>query len=68
MAIINEQSEIVRDYMETMVPYRIEMKSYWDILVETKLKGKDENYINEVSNLIDVYIDNGKRAFIKRYL
>ena len=68
MAIINEQAEIVKRYMDDMDAYRIEGKSYWDSLVETKLKGKDENYIKEVSDLIDVYIDNGKSAFLKRYI
>ena len=67
MAIINEQVVLVKNYMNDMDAYRIEGKSYWDSLLSTKLKGKDESYIKKVSELIDTYIDNGKNAFLKRY-
>lgn len=36
-------------------------------LKATKLKGKDEQYINDVSGLIDEWIDNGKIAFASKY-
>ena len=40
---------------------------FWENLKATKLEGKDEQYINYVSDLIDEWIENGEVAFTSKY-
>ena len=67
MALINEQVEIVKHYMENMNEYRLEVGDWWENLKKLKLKDKSETYINKIDELINEWIDNGKKAFLERY-
>jgi hypothetical protein len=64
MENLKEKLEIVVYYMNNMDEFRGE---FWENLKATKLEGKDEQYINDVSDLIDEWIDNGKVAFTSKY-
>ena len=67
MALINEQIEIVKHYMENMDEYRLENGEWWENLKKLKLKDKSETYINQVDELINEWIDKGKKDFLERY-
>ena len=64
MENLKEKLEIVIHYMNNMNEFKDE---FWENLKETKLNGKDEEYINNISDLIDEWIDNGKVAFYSKY-
>lgn len=64
MKNLKEKLEIVVYYMNNMDEFKDE---FWENLKATKLKGKDEQYINDVSDLVDEWIDNGKVAFTSKY-
>lgn len=64
MENLKEKLEIVVYYMNNMDEFSGE---FWENLKTTKLEGKDEQYINDVSDLIDEWIENGKVAFISKY-
>ena len=64
MENLKEKLEIVVYYMNNMDEFR---GVFWENLKATKLEGKDEQYINDVSDLIDEWIDNGKVAFTSKY-
>jgi len=67
MTKINEQIAIVKHYMENMDEYRLENGEWWENLKKLKLKDKSETYVNQVDELINEWIDNGKKAFLERY-
>ena len=67
MALINEQVDIVFHYMENKNEYRLENGDWWENLKKLKLKDKSETYINQIDELINEWIDNGKKAFLERY-
>ena len=67
MALINEQIEIVKHYMENMNEYRLENGEWWENLKKIKLNDKSETYIKQVDELINEWIDNGKKDFLERY-
>lgn len=64
MENLKEKIEIVVYYMNNMDEFKDE---FWENLKATKLEGKDKQYINDVSDLIDEWIDNGKVAFASKY-
>ncbi len=64
MENLKEKLEIVFYYMNNMDEFRGE---FWENLKATKLEGKDEQYINYVSDLIDEWIENGEVAFTSKY-
>ena len=64
MKNLQEKLEIVVYYMNNMDEFKNE---FWENLKATKLEGKDKQYINDVSDLIDEWIDNGKVAFYSKY-
>jgi hypothetical protein len=64
MENLKEKIEIVVYYMNNMNEFKDE---FWENLKATKLEGKDKRYINDVSDLIDEWIDNGKVAFTSKY-
>lgn len=64
MENLKEKIEIVVFYMNNMDEFEDE---FWENLKATKLEGKDEQYINDVSDLIDEWIENGKVAFTSKY-
>ena len=64
MKNLKEKLEIVFYYMNNMDEFRGE---FWENLKATKLEGKDEQYINYVSDLIDEWIENGEVAFTSKY-
>ncbi len=64
MENLKEKLEIVFYYMNNMDEFRGE---FWENLKATKLEGKDEQYINHVSDLIDEWIENGEVAFTSKY-
>ena len=68
MALINEQVAIVKHYMENMNEYRLEDGYWWENLKKLKLKDKSETYVNQVEELINEWIDNGKKSFLERYM
>ena len=65
--MIEEQLQIVQHYMNHMDEYRLDNGEWWENLKKLKLKDKSVPYIQEVSDLIDEWIDNGKDAFYKKY-
>jgi len=65
--MIEEQLEIVQHYINNQDKYRLDNGEWWENLKKLKLSDKTEEYINQVSNLIDEWIDNGKDAFYKKY-
>ena len=67
MTIINEQIAIVKHYMENMDEYCLDNGEWWENLKKLKLKDKSEIYVNQVDELINEWIDNGKKAFLERY-
>ena len=67
MTIINEQIAIVKHYLENMDEYRLDNGECWENLKKLKLKDKSEIYVNQVDELINEWIDNGKKAFLERY-
>ena len=67
MALINEQIAIVLHYMENMNEYRLDNGESWENLKKLKLKDKSETYINQIDELINEWIDNGKKSFLERY-
>ena len=67
MALINEQIAIVLHYIENMNEYRLDNGESWENLKKLKLKDKSETYINQIDELINEWIDNGKKAFLERY-
>ena len=64
MENLKEKLEMVFYYMNNMDEFRGE---FWENLKATKLEGKDEQYINYVSDLIDEWIENGEVAFTSKY-
>lgn len=64
MENLKEKIEIVVYYMNNMDEFKDE---FWENLKATKLECKDKQYINDVSHLIDEWIDNGKVAFTSKY-
>jgi hypothetical protein len=64
MENLKEKLEIVVTYMNNIDEFRDE---FWENLKATKLAGKNEQYINDISDLIDQWIDNGKVAFYSKY-
>ena len=67
MTIIKEQIVIVKHYMENMDEYRLDNGEWWENLKKLKLKDKSEIYVNQVSELINEWVNNGKKAFLERY-
>ena len=67
MALINEQVDIVKHYMENMDEYRLENGDWWENLKKLKLNNKSQTYIDQVDELINEWIDNGKKEFLERY-
>lgn len=67
MTIINEQVAIVKHYLENMDEYRLDNGEWWENLKKLKLKDKSEIYVNQVDELINEWIDKGKKAFLERY-
>ena len=67
MALINEQIAIVLHYIENMNEYRLDNGESWENLKKLKLKDNSETYINQIDELINEWIDNGKKAFLDRY-
>lgn len=65
--MLTEQLLIVQHYMNHMDEYKLNDGEWWENLKKLKLNDKSEAYINEVSDLIDEWIDNGKDAFYKKY-
>lgn len=63
--------ENLKGKLETVVYYMNNMDEFkdefWENLKAAKLEGKDKQYINDVSDLIDEWIDNGKIAFTSKY-
>ena len=64
---MKEKANLVLNYIYRLEEYRKEGMSYWDVMLATDLKDKDEKYINEINNMIDEFINNGKVAFCKKY-
>jgi hypothetical protein len=64
MENLKEKLEIVVYYMNNMNEFSAD---FWGNLKATKLAGKDEQYINDISDLIDEWVDNGKVAFHSKY-
>jgi hypothetical protein len=64
MENLKEKLEIVVHYMNNMDEFSGE---FWENLKATKLVGKNEQYINDVSDLIDQWINDGKVAFYSKY-
>lgn len=64
MKNLKEKLKIVVYYMNNMDEFKGE---FWENLKATKLEDKDEKYINDVSDLIDEWIENGKVAFSTKY-
>ena len=64
MENLKEKLKIIVYYMNNMDEFKGE---FWKNLKATILEGKDEQYINDVSGLIDEWIDNGKVAFTSKY-
>jgi len=64
MENLKEKLEIVVHYMNNMNEFSGE---FWENLKATKLAGKEEQYINDVSELIDEWINDGKVAFYSKY-
>ncbi len=65
---LKEQVGIVEHYMNNMDEYPTTKEDgYWGGLKETKLKNKNEDYINKINDLINERINNGKVAFHKKY-
>jgi hypothetical protein len=64
MENLKEKLEIVVHYMNNMEEFKGE---FWENLKAIKLEGKDEQYINDISDLIDEWIDNGMVAFYSKY-
>ena len=62
-----EQLKIVEHYMNNQNEYRLDNGEWWENLKKLKLNDKSEEYINQVSDLIGEWIDNGKDAFYKKY-
>ena len=60
MENIKEKVEIVKTHLE------IDNTSWNELL--NKLSDKNEKYINDVDELIEEYIDNGRRFFDLKYL
>ena len=60
MKNIKEKVSIVKLHLEID-------KTSWDELLN-KLSDKSEDYINDIDELIDEYIDNGVRFFDLKYL
>ena len=67
MALINEQVDIVKHYMENMDEYRLENGDWWENLKKLKLNNKSQTYIDQVDELINEWVDNGKKEFLERY-
>ena len=67
MTIINEQIAIVKHYLENMNEYRLDNGEWWENLKKLKLKDKSETYVNKVDELINEWVDNGKKSFLERY-
>ena len=65
--MIEEQLQIVEHYMNHMDEYKLNNGEWWENLKKLKLKDKSVTYIEEVSNLIDEWVDFGKEAFYKKY-
>ena len=65
--MIQEQLQIVQHYMNHQEEYRLDDGEWWENLKKLKLKDKTDKYINQVSDLIDEWIDYGKNAFYKKY-
>jgi hypothetical protein len=64
MENLKEKLEIVVHYMNNMDEFSGE---FWENLKATKLTGKNEQYINDVSDLIDEWVNDGKVAFYSNY-
>jgi cytoplasmic iron level regulating protein YaaA (DUF328/UPF0246 family) len=64
MENLKEKLEIVVHYMNNMDEFSGE---FWENLKATKLTSKNEQYINDVSDLIDEWINDGKVAFYSNY-
>ena len=62
-----EQLQIVQHYMNHQDEYRLDDGKWWENLKKLKLSDKTDEYINQVSDLIDEWIDYGKNAFYKKY-
>ncbi len=64
MEELKEKLQIVNHYMNNINDYS---PDFWENLKSTKLKGKTKKYINDVSSLIDEWIDYGKDRFYYKY-
>ena len=64
MENLKEKLEIVVHYMNNMDEFSGE---FWENLKATKLAGKSKKYIDDVSDLIDEWINDGKVAFYSKY-
>lgn len=65
--VMQEQLQIVHDYMNNMGDYRCDNQTYWDNLKKNKLNNKSGTYINQVSDLIDEWINSGETTFLNKY-
>lgn len=64
MEDLKEKVGIVKYYMKNMSEFR---DKFWENFKSIKLKDKSEKYINDVSGLIDEWIDNGEINFCNKY-
>jgi len=64
MENLKEKLEIVVHYMNNMDEFSGE---FWENLKATKLAGKSKKYIDDVSDLIDEWINDGEVAFYSKY-
>jgi protein associated with RNAse G/E len=65
--MLEEQLQIVQHYMNHQEEYKLDNGEWWENLKKLKLKDKTDEYINQVSDLIDEWIDYGKNAFYEKY-
>ena len=65
--MLQEQLKIVQHYMNCQDEYKIDNGEWWENLIKLKLKNKTKDYINQVSDFIDEWIDDGKDAFYEKY-
>ena len=64
MEYLGHKAQLVVYYMNNIDEFS---PVFWEKLKATKLKDMSEDYINDVSMLIDYWIKNGKDAFYKKY-
>lgn len=60
-----EKLQIVVHYMKNMKVYA---PDFWENLKATKLNDKTDDYINDISDLIDEWIEYGETAFYLKYI